>query len=117
MPRLPVLSAPERTRHRRLREQGRRDRQALYEVLRAGFIAHLGILVDGAPMVVPTTYGFDERTVYVHGAGASRSLRPGDEQVACLTVTIVDGLVLARSVFEHAVNYRAAMIYGIPRLV
>src|ERR1700730_16443362 len=91
MPRLPVLSATERTRHRRLREQGRRDRQALYEALRAGFITHPGILVDGAPLVVLTAYSFEERTVYVHGSVASRSLRPGDEQVACLTVTIVDG--------------------------
>lgn len=113
----PALSATDRTRHRRLREQGRADRADLVAVLRAGFIAHLGVIVDGAPMVVPTTYGFDEQTLYLHGSVASRSLTPGSADPACVTITIIDGLVLARSVFEHAVNYRSAMIYGTPALV
>jgi nitroimidazol reductase NimA-like FMN-containing flavoprotein (pyridoxamine 5'-phosphate oxidase superfamily) len=115
----PPLSATERTRHRRLREQGRADRADLLSVLRAGFIAHLGIIADAAPMVIPTSYGFDDQTLFLHGSVASRSLRtdpPGAAQ-ACVTVTILDGLVLARSVFEHAVNYRSAMIYGTLRLV
>src|SRR5947208_1299993 len=94
----PPLSATSRTRHRRLREQGRTDRGALFAVLRAGYIAHLGVLVDGAPMVVPTSYGFDDHAVYVHGSVASRSLDSGSA-LACLTVTVADGLVLARSVF------------------
>lgn len=67
-------------------------------------------------MVVPTGYGFDDRHVYVHGSVASQSLAGGMPEV-CLTVTIVDGLVLARSVFEHAVNYRSAMVYAEPRVV
>lgn len=112
-----ALSATERTRHRRLREQGRGERADLIAVLRAGFVAHLGVVVDGAPMVVPTTYGYDEDTLYLHGSVASRSLTPDNAATACVTITIVDGLVLARSVFEHAVNYRSAMIYGTPRLV
>ena len=112
----PALSATERTRHRRLREQGRTERAELFAVLRAGFIAHLGVLIDGVPMVVPTVYGFDEHQLYVHGSVASQSLAGGDPP-ACVTVTLVDGLVLARSVFEHAVNYRSAMIYGLPRIV
>ena len=111
-----ALSPTERTRHRRLREQGRTDRAELFAVLRAGFIAHLGVLSDGGPMVVPTVYGFDDQHLFVHGSVASQSLAAGDS-IACVTVTIVDGLVLARSVFEHAVNYRSAMIYGTPRLV
>ena len=110
------LSPTPRTRHRRLREQGRTERAELYAVLRAGLIAHLGVLNGGAPMVVPTVYGFDERTLYVHGSVASQSLAAGDS-LACVTVTLVDGLVLARSVFEHAVNYRCAMIYARPRIV
>jgi nitroimidazol reductase NimA-like FMN-containing flavoprotein (pyridoxamine 5'-phosphate oxidase superfamily) len=110
------LSSTERTRHRRLREQGRADRAELLEVLRAGLIAHLGVLRDGTPMVVPTVYGFDDRHLYVHGSVASQSLAAGDA-IACVTVTLVDGLVLARSVFEHAVNYRSAMIYARPRIV
>src|SRR5580700_11486074 len=112
----PALSATERTRHRRLREQGRADRAELFAVLGAGLVAHLGVLVDGAPMVVPTGYGFDEQHLYLHGSVASQSLA-GPEPLACVTVTVVDGLVLARSVFEHAINYRSAMIYGTPRAV
>ena len=110
------LSATERTRHRRLREQGRADRAELFAVLRAGLVAHFGVLVDGTPMVVPTGYGYDEQHLYLHGSVASQSLA-GPEPLACVTVTVVDGLVLARSVFEHAINYRSAMIYGIPRPV
>jgi nitroimidazol reductase NimA-like FMN-containing flavoprotein (pyridoxamine 5'-phosphate oxidase superfamily) len=110
------LSATERTRHRRLREQGRADRAELFAVLRAGLVAHLGVLVDGAPMVVPTGYGYDEQHLYLHGSVASQSLA-GREPLACVTVTVADGLVLARSVFEHAINYRSAMIYGTPQAV
>jgi nitroimidazol reductase NimA-like FMN-containing flavoprotein (pyridoxamine 5'-phosphate oxidase superfamily) len=112
---MPPLSATPRTRHGRLREQGRTDRAALLAVLRAGFVAHLGMPSAGGVMVVPTVYGFDDRQVYVHGSVASQSLAAGHEY--CLTVTVVDGLVLARSVFEHAVNYRSAMIYAVPRVV
>ncbi|HEY3957614.1 MAG TPA: pyridoxamine 5'-phosphate oxidase family protein [Streptosporangiaceae bacterium] len=112
----PPLSATERTRHRRLREQGRADRESLYVVLRAGLIAHLGVVIDGWPMVVPTSYGFDESTLYLHGSVASVSLGTVRTPV-CVTITLTDGLVLARSVFEHAINYRSAMIYGVPRLV
>jgi nitroimidazol reductase NimA-like FMN-containing flavoprotein (pyridoxamine 5'-phosphate oxidase superfamily) len=110
------LSATARTRHRRLREQGRTDRGELLAVLRAGFIAHLGVPAADGFMVVPTGYGFDDLHVYVHGSVASQSLADGLPEV-CLTVTIVDGLVLARSVFEHAVNYRSAMVYAEPRVV
>jgi nitroimidazol reductase NimA-like FMN-containing flavoprotein (pyridoxamine 5'-phosphate oxidase superfamily) len=101
------------TRHRRLREQGSRDRADLDAILDAGFICHLGVVVEGRPLVVPTVYGRDERQLYLHGSVASRSLAAGAP--VCVTVTHVDGLVLARSVFEHGVNYRSAMIHGVPR--
>jgi uncharacterized protein len=110
------LSATARTRHRRLREQGRTDRADLVAVLRAGFIGHLGVQTPQGLMVIPTVYGFDEQHAYVHGSVASQSLAEGKPEV-CLTVTIVDGLVLARSVFEHGVNYRSAMVYAEPRIV
>jgi uncharacterized protein len=110
------LSATARTQHKRLREQGRSDPADLMAVLRAGFIAHLGVPTDQGVMVMPTVYGFDEQYAYVHGSVASRSLAADMPEVT-LTVTIVDGLVLARSVFEHAVNYRSAMIYARPRVV
>jgi uncharacterized protein len=128
MPESSALSATERTRHRRLREQGSTDRRDLADILAAGVICHLGVIMGGDPgspaypMVVPTVYGvagdsFGPQTLYLHGSVASRSLVSAPQATICVTVTHVEGLVLARSVFEHAVNYRSAMIYGIPRLV
>jgi uncharacterized protein len=112
----PPLSATERTRHRRFRQLGRVDRESLYAVLDAGFIAHLGVIAGGWPMVIPTCYGFTTDTLYLHGSVASQSLNTADTP-ACVTITLTDALVLARSVFEHTINYRSAMIYGQPRLV
>ncbi len=110
------LSATARTQHKRLREQGRADRADLIAVLRAGFNAHQGVPTDQGVLLIPTVYGFDADQAYVHGSVASRSLAADMPEVT-LTVTIVDGLVLARSVFEHAVNYRSAVIYARPRVV
>lgn len=89
------------------------------KILRAGFVCHLGVIIDDCPMVVPTVYGLspDGKTIYVHGSVASRSLAARPDATVCVTVTHVDGLVLARSVFEHSVNYRSAMLYGTPRLL
>jgi nitroimidazol reductase NimA-like FMN-containing flavoprotein (pyridoxamine 5'-phosphate oxidase superfamily) len=91
------------------------DRSVLFEVLRDGFVCHLGVVVEGTPMVVPTVYGFDRENLYLHGSVASRSLTRESE--VCVTVTHVEGLVLSRSVFEHGVNYRSAMVYGRPRVL
>lgn len=111
------LPENDRTRHRRLREQGSLDRSDLDAILAAGFLCHLGVVVDGTPLVVPTVYGSDGSTLYFHGSAASRSLTASPRATVCVTVTHVDGLVLARSVFEHGVNYRSAMVFGIPRAV
>ncbi|QHC24203.1 pyridoxamine 5'-phosphate oxidase family protein [Streptomyces sp. GS7] len=113
----PSLPVTERTRHRRLRDQGSLDRAELDAVLAAGFVCHLGVTVDGTVMVVPTVYGSDGTTLYFHGSVGSRSLVASPGASVCVTVTHVDGLVLARSVFEHGVNYRSAMVYGVPRQV
>ncbi|WP_326622547.1 pyridoxamine 5'-phosphate oxidase family protein [Streptomyces decoyicus] len=115
----PARKLPEtaRTRHRRLREQGSLDRDALDAVLAAGFLCHVGVMVDGTLLVVPTVYGSDGTTLYFHGSVASRSLAASPGASVCVTVTHVDGLVLARSVFEHGVNYRSAMVFGAPRPV
>src|SRR5258708_14787421 len=85
-------------------------------MLDAGLVAHLGVITGGWPMVVPTAYGFTADTLYLHGSVASQSLNTAGAP-ACVTITLTDGLVLARSVFEHTINYRSAMIYGQPRLV
>jgi nitroimidazol reductase NimA-like FMN-containing flavoprotein (pyridoxamine 5'-phosphate oxidase superfamily) len=108
----------DRVRLRRLADQGSHRRADLEVVLDAGFICHLGLEVDGWPMVVPTTYGRSGGHLYLHGSVASRSLRTAKAPVpVCVTVTLVDGLVLARSVFNHSVNYRCAMVYGLPQLL
>ncbi|MEV6540342.1 pyridoxamine 5'-phosphate oxidase family protein [Streptomyces sp. NPDC051665] len=109
------LPVSDLTRHRRLAEQGSLDRADLDAILDAGFVCHLGVVIEGRPVVVPTVYGRYGRELYVHGSVASRSLAGGAP--VCVTVTHVDGLVLARSVFEHGVNYRSAMIHGVPRKV
>ncbi|QLJ03794.1 pyridoxamine 5'-phosphate oxidase family protein [Streptomyces sp. NEAU-sy36] len=111
------LPVTERTRHRRLREQGSLDRDRLDAILAAGFVCHLGVDVEGTLMVVPTVYGTDGTTLYLHGSVAGRSMLASPAATVCVTVTHIDGLVLARSVFEHGVNYRSAMIFGTPRLV
>lgn len=111
------LPVTERTRHGRLREQGSLDREQLDAILDAGFLCHLGVTVDGNLLVVPTVYGSDGSTLYFHGSVASRSLVASPAATVCVTVTHVDGLVLARSVFEHGVNYRSAMIFGVPRMI
>ncbi|MFF9013665.1 pyridoxamine 5'-phosphate oxidase family protein [Streptomyces sp. NPDC014870] len=111
------LGPTERTRLRRMRHKGSHRRADLEAVLAAGFLCHLGVTVDGTPMVVPTVYGTEGDRLYVHGSVASRSLVQAPDATVCVTVTHVDGLVLARSVFEHGVNYRCAMIYGVPRVV
>ncbi len=108
------LSATERTRLRRHSERGSEDRQDLYAVLDAGRICHLGVIIDGSPRVVPTGYGRDGDTLYLHGSTGATSLQ-GTE--VCVTVTHLDALVLARSTFHHSMNYRSAMIFGRPRLV
>jgi nitroimidazol reductase NimA-like FMN-containing flavoprotein (pyridoxamine 5'-phosphate oxidase superfamily) len=108
----------DRVRLRRLPDEGSHRREDLLSVLDAGFVCHLGFVADGWPMVVPTTYGRAGDHLLVHGSAASRSLRTAKSPVpVCVTVTLVDGLVLARSVFNHSANYRCAMVYGLPELV
>ncbi len=116
------LQPTDRTSLRRSKERAATDRQALYDVLLDGMFCHLGVIVDGAPLVLPTAYGVDldlgpDGTLYLHGSVASRSVVAAPEQTICVTVTHTDGLVLARSQFHHSVNYRSAVIFGVPRLV
>jgi nitroimidazol reductase NimA-like FMN-containing flavoprotein (pyridoxamine 5'-phosphate oxidase superfamily) len=111
------LSSTTRTRLGRLRERGREDRSELYEVLDAGLICHLGVVVDGAPTVIPTGYGRVGDTLYLHGSTGNRALRGGEGTEVCVTVTHLDGIVCARSIFHHSMNYRSAVVYGTPRTV
>lgn len=107
-----------RTRVRRLSERARYDREAIDAVLDAALVAHLGFVQEGQPFVIPTLHARLGDDVYVHGSSASRALRALGEGIpACLTVTLLDGLVLARSVFEHSVNYRSVVVLGRATLV
>ena len=112
-----TLSASERTRLRRHAERGKTEHADLLAVLDAGMICHLGVVMDGAPVVLPTAYGRIGDTLYLHGSSANRSLHAADGQQVCVTVTHVDGLVCARAVFSHSVNYRCAVVFGTARIV
>jgi uncharacterized protein len=107
-----------RTRVVREAERGVYDRETIYRILDEGFICHVGFAVDGQPFVIPTSYGRKEAHLYIHGSAASRMLRQMKDGVAlCVTVTLLDGLVLARSVFNHSMNYRSVVILGKGTLV
>lgn len=102
-----------RTRVRRLPERGVYDRAAIDAVLDAGLVAHLGFVDDQQPFVIPTLHARVGDEVFVHGSSASRTLRAlGGGIQACLTVTLLDGIVFARSVFEHSMNYRSVVVLG-----
>jgi nitroimidazol reductase NimA-like FMN-containing flavoprotein (pyridoxamine 5'-phosphate oxidase superfamily) len=110
------LSPTDRSTIGRARERGRADRADLYAVLDAGLVCHFGFVADGAPVVLPTGYGRIDDTIYVHGSSGARWLRSA-EMPACLTVTHLDGIVYARSVFHFSMNYRSAVVHGSARLV
>jgi nitroimidazol reductase NimA-like FMN-containing flavoprotein (pyridoxamine 5'-phosphate oxidase superfamily) len=108
----------ERTKLKRLPKRGHFDRETVYAILDEGFICHVGFAVDGQPFVIPTGYARDGDKLYLHGSQASRMLRNLANGIdACVTVTIVDGLVLARSAFHHSMNYRSVLVFGRATLV
>jgi nitroimidazol reductase NimA-like FMN-containing flavoprotein (pyridoxamine 5'-phosphate oxidase superfamily) len=109
------LSPTPRTTVRRLRERARADRADLYAVLDDGLVCHVGVVIDGAPVVLPTGYGRIDDTLYLHGSSANRALLAADGQEICVTVTLLDGLVCARAVFHHSMNYRSAVVLGTAR--
>jgi len=103
-PRTRVVREPERAVY---------DRAAAYQILDEGFLCHVGFVADGQPFVIPTSYGRKNDNLYIHGSAASRMLRTLDQGVpVCVTVTLPDGLVLARSIFNHSMNYRSVVVLG-----
>jgi uncharacterized protein len=105
--------ATQRTRVVREPQRAVYDRSAAYKILDEGFICHVGFVVDGQPFVIPTGYGRSGDNLYIHGSAASRMLRNLDKGVAvCVAVTLLDGLVLARSIFNHSMNYRSVVVLG-----
>lgn len=113
----PSLSPTERSTIVRGKKRAVTDRSALHAILDEAVICHFGVVVDGAPRVLPTGYGRDGDTLYLHGSSGARSLRSGAGTEICVSVTIVDGIVYARSAFHFSANYRSAVIHGAARLV
>ena len=108
------------SRTRLVREPDRAvyDREAAYRILDEGFLCHVGFVADGQPFVIPTSYGRKGDHLFIHGSAASRMLRQLKDAVpVCVTVTLLDGLVLARSIFNHSMNYRSVVILGKATLV
>jgi len=107
-----------RTRVAREPDRAVYDRDAVNRILDEAFLCHAGFVVDGQPFVIPTSYGRNGNVLYIHGSAASRMLRNLDKGIpVCITVTLLDGLVLARSIFNHSMNYRSVVILGTATLV
>jgi nitroimidazol reductase NimA-like FMN-containing flavoprotein (pyridoxamine 5'-phosphate oxidase superfamily) len=113
-----TLSPTPRSTIRRGAKRARTDRAELYAVLDAGMICHLGVVLGGAPVVLPTGYGRLGETIYLHGSTGAATLRAAAQgESICVSVTHVDGIVHARAVFHFSMNYRSAVVHGVPRLV
>lgn len=107
-----------RNQVKRVPKRGHYDKATVYEILDAACVGHVGFAPEGQPFVIPTIYGRDQDTLYFHGATTSRLLVALQKGIpACMTVTHIDGLVLARSAFHHSMNYRSAVVFGTAKLV
>src|SRR5690242_11191647 len=112
------MTLTSRTQLRRLPKRGSHDRLVIHKILDAGFLAHIGFHVQGQPFVIPTLFGRAGEKLYMHGSAASRMLGHLESGVpACVNVTVVDGLVLARSAFHHSMNYRSVVAFGTARKI
>lgn len=112
------MKLSKRTELRRIPDRGSHDWETIHQILDAGFLAHVGFCVDGQPFVIPTLYGRDGERLYLHGSAVSRTLRELEAGIpACVTVTLVDGLVLSRSAFDHSMNYRSVVAFGSARKI
>ena len=112
------LTPRQRSQVKRISQRGNYECQVIYEILDEGLVCHVGFVADNQPFVIPTAYGRVEDKLYIHGSPASRMLRSllnGIE--VCVTVTLIDGLVLARSAFHLSMNYRSVVIFGTAEIV
>ena len=111
-------SPTSRTKVKRLPERGQYDRDTIYAILDEAMICHVGFVIDGQPYVIPTGFARIDDDLYIHGSAASRMLRNLSKGIdVCVTVTLVDGLVLARSAFHHSINYRSVVVLGKAELI
>lgn len=107
-----MLAQTDRTKLRRIAERGSFDRALANSIIDEAYLAHVGFVVDGAPKVLPMTYGRDGDVVYLHGAVGNAMLRASAGAEVCVTFTLLDGLVMARSAFHHSMNYRSVVLLG-----
>jgi nitroimidazol reductase NimA-like FMN-containing flavoprotein (pyridoxamine 5'-phosphate oxidase superfamily) len=115
---MPTFAATPRNKVKRLAERGQYDKATIYPIVDEAFICHVGFVQAGQPFVIPTIHARREDTLFFHGAKASRLLKHIQTgHPLCVTVTLLDGLVMARSVFHHSMNYRAAVLYGCGQIV
>jgi nitroimidazol reductase NimA-like FMN-containing flavoprotein (pyridoxamine 5'-phosphate oxidase superfamily) len=113
----PIFEETDRTRLRRHRERGRFDRATIHAIIDEAYVAHVGFVVDGGPRVLPMTYGRLGDTLYLHGAVGNAMLRSVVDRELCVEITLLDGLVLARSAFHHSMNHRSVVLFGRGRKV
>ena len=107
------IAPTERTKVKRIPKRGNFERETIYKILDEGFVCHVGFTIDDQPYVIPTGYARSGDDLLIHGSTASRMMRALSwEKEVCVTVTLIDGLVLARSAFHHSMNYRSVVIFG-----
>ena len=112
------LPLTQRSKLRRIPKRGSQERELIYSILDEALIAHVGFTNDEQPFVIPMAYGRKDNLLYLHGAPVSRLLKTLERGVdVCITVTILDGLVIARSLFHHSMNYRSVVLFGKAKLV
>ena len=113
-----ILSPTEKTKLKRIPKRGNFERAAIYRILDEAFICHVGFAVDNQPFVIPTSFARIGDRLVIHGSAASRMMRSLSEEIdVCVTVTLIDGLVLARSAFHHSMNYRSVVVFGKAKVV
>jgi nitroimidazol reductase NimA-like FMN-containing flavoprotein (pyridoxamine 5'-phosphate oxidase superfamily) len=114
----PSFEQNPRNQVRRLAKRGQYDKETVYSILDDGFMCHLSFVIDGQPFIIPTLYGREGDVIYIHGSHISRMLKHLETgEKLCLSVAHVDGIVLARSLFHHSINYRSAVVFGTGKLV
>jgi len=113
-----TIQQTERTRVRRLPDRGHYERDVINAILDEALVCHVGFVADGQPYVIPTAFGRVDDRLYLHGSAASRTLRSLASGIpVCVTVSLIDGLVLARSAFHHSINYRSVVVLGTAQAV
>ncbi len=107
-----------RTKLKRIPKRGVFERETIYKILDEAFICHVGFIVNNQPFVIPTSFARIDDRLMIHGSAASRMMRNLSEEIdVCVTVTLVDGLVLARSAFHHSMNYRSVVVFGKGKMI